>query len=343
MKKKIILCLLSGILGVSLLTGCSSKINEDATVVTVGKNEVTLGEANFYARMTQAQWETYYSSYLGEEMWKQEAEEGVTYEESVKKDILTQLEQMAVLKDHAEEEGVGISEEESTKIKEAAKAFVKANKEDDLEKVSGSTKSVESVLEMLTLNQKMSTVIGNKADTEVSDEEAAQKSMDYVSFPFTVTDEEGQSKELTEDEITALKETAKTFAAEGKTAEDFKAYASEKGYEATTVTFDSESTSVNADLLAAAEGLKAGETTEAIESDSAVYVGRVTSLLDRTATDAKKESIVEERKSELYKTTVEKWVKDAGTKVDKGNWKKVDFQSLKVTIKQVEQTEEEAN
>lgn len=40
--------------------------------------------------------------------------------------------------------------------------------------------------------------------------------------------------------------------------------------------------------------------TGAIESDAGVYVAKLTSLLDREATDQKKASIIEERKQEQY-------------------------------------------
>ena len=39
------------------LTGCGT-INTDETVATVGDEKITLGVANFYARLQQAQYET---------------------------------------------------------------------------------------------------------------------------------------------------------------------------------------------------------------------------------------------------------------------------------------------
>ena len=46
-----------------------------------------------------------------------------------------------------------------------------------------------------------------------------------------------------------------------------------------------------------------------IETDSGYYVLKVTSLLDREATDAEKESIAEERKEKQYKDLCEEWKK----------------------------------
>ena len=66
--------------------------------------------------------------------------------------------------------------------------------------------------------------------------------------------------------------------------------------------------------------------TGAIESDAGVYVAKLTSLLDREATDQKKASIIEERKQEQYDSLLKKWRKETDIKVDKKVWKKVDFE-----------------
>ena len=54
----------AGALALTSLTGCTSFDNDDA-VATVGKEEIPAGVANFYARMQQAQYETYYAPMMG--------------------------------------------------------------------------------------------------------------------------------------------------------------------------------------------------------------------------------------------------------------------------------------
>ena len=68
MKKKILILAMAGMLAVTSLTGCGS-FKDDDVVATVGDKEITADIANFYARYTQAQYETYYAGYLGEDMW----------------------------------------------------------------------------------------------------------------------------------------------------------------------------------------------------------------------------------------------------------------------------------
>lgn len=97
--------------------------------------------------------------------------------------------------------------------------------------------------------------------------------------------------------------------------------------------FDAKSTSPDAALIEAANALAAeGDVTGAIESDAGVYVAKLTSLLDREATDQKKASIIEERKQEQYDSLLKKWRKETDIKVDKKVWKKVDFEETGVKI-----------
>ena len=190
---------------------------------------------------------------------------------------------------------------------------------------------------LMAVQIKMQDAIQGGADTEVSDEEAAQKSMQYVFFSYTSTDEEGKSVDMTDEEKDEAKKKAETFAKEVKEAEDFEAFAKEKEMEAKTATFDAESTSPAEDLIKAADKLEEGEVTDLIETDRGCYVAKVNSLLDREATDAEKENIVNERKQKLYEDTCEKLRKDAKIEVNNEVWEKISFKDIKVTIKQVEQ------
>ena len=306
MKKRAVILLLAGLLAAGSLTGCGSLEDSDV-VATVNDTDITAGVANFLARYTQAQYETYYAGYMGDDMWSGEGEDGETYQDTVKDSILESLENMYLMEQHMDEYEVSLSDEEKNAIKEAASEFDSANGLSEKEKVSGSTDNVERVLELLTIQKKVQDAIEAGADTEVSDEEAAQKSMQYVVFPFTTTDEEGNSVDLTDEEKAELKTTAESFAAGAAGAADF-----------------------------AADALDDGETTGLVEGDNGYYVARVTSLLDREATDAKKQEIVSQRQQELLDDTIDGWREDADIEVHEKVWDKVDFTTLTVTMKQDE-------
>ena len=108
MKKRALILALAGIMAASLI-GCGS-LKDDAVVVKAGDEEITAGVANFYARYTQAQYETYFASYLGgDDMWSRNASDGKTYEESIKKTLLDDLKNMALLEEHMKDYDVKLT------------------------------------------------------------------------------------------------------------------------------------------------------------------------------------------------------------------------------------------
>ena len=344
-KKRVTALGLAGMLAVTGLTGCGS-MNNDDVVATVGESKIKLGVANFYARMQQAQYETYYAGMMGttgEELWAKETD-GKTYEQSVKSDIIKSLENIYILEQHASEYDVVLSEDEKKAIDKAAEEFDENNALEDKEAVSGYNKYVKKVLELITIQSKMEDAMTADVDTEVSDDEAAQKAMKYVFYSYT-KDENDSTSTMSETEKTEVKKKATDFAEKLKNSDtkDIDAVANEADMEVQTATFDSESTSPNADLVKAADALTAeGDVTDAIETDSGIYVAKVTSFLDRTATDAKKQSIVEERKKDQYDDLLKKWRKKTDINLNKRVWKKVDFQKQGVTVKDTSGNTEES-
>ena len=334
--KKAAVLTAAGVFAAMSVTGCSGSIDTEAVVATVGDEDITLGVANFYARMMQGQYETYYAGMMGttaEEMWAQDAGDDKTYEESMKDSILESLENMYIISQHAADYEVALSEDEQKAIEDAAAKFSEDNTEDAKEIVSGYQKHIEKLLELSTIQNKMDSKMREGVDEEVSDEEAAQKSMDYVYFSYTSTDDSGNSTELTDEEKETLKTSAQSLADRVKGGEDMAAVAEELGVEVQTETFDSESAAPSEELVAAADALAAeGDVTDVVETDSGLYVAKLTSLLDREATDQEKTNIIEQRKQEQYDSLLEEWRDAADIEVNEKVWKKVDFDEIGVTI-----------
>lgn len=337
MKKRLFALALAGVLAAATLTGCGS-LKGDETVATVDDTKIDADLANFFARYTQATYETYYSAYLGEDMWNSDASDGETYEESVKSSVLKSLEDMILLEKHMEDYDVSITDEDKATIKETTQQFLDDNSLDDKNLVSGNKKTVNRALTLMAVQQKMRTAIQAGADTEVSDEEAAQKSMDYVFISYQTKDDSGNSKDVSDDEKAQLKSQAEAIASGLKEGGDLNALAEEQGATVQTLTFDKDTTSPDEDLIRAADALGEGESTDVIETEKGCYVAKVTSLLDRTATDSKKSQIVQERQTKLYDDTLKKWRKKADIKVHKSVWKKVSFQKVSVKMKTETQT-----
>ena len=226
-----------------------------------------------------------------------------------------------------------MSEDEQKAIEEAVKQFDEDNTDEVKAIVSGYRKDVQKYLELVTISQKMTDKMKEGVDEEVSDEEAAQKAMQYVYFSYSTTDEEGNSSDLSDEEKESLKETAQTFCDAVKAGTDVETAAADAGVEVQTATFDAESTIPDTALVAAADALaNEGDVTEVTETENGLYVAKLTSLLDREATDAEKQNIIEERKQEQYDSLLAQWREDTEIKVDEKVWKKVDFIDYGVTV-----------
>lgn len=333
MKKRLLALALVVAMALAAMTGCSQELDESAIVAEVGEEKITLGVANFYARYQQSQYETYYASMLGENMWAADATTGYDYEESVKAMVMDSLQMLYVIRQHAEEYSIVLTDEEKADISEAAKDFIDGNELEAKEAISGSQEVVEEMLTLLTYQTKMFDAMVADVDREVSDEEAARKGMQYVAFNLKKTDEEGVAVDLTDEEKAALKKDAEAFAEAAKTAEDFAALAEEKGYEVVEATFDKETVAPAEALIAAADTLTEGQTTDVIEGDTAYYVAQLTTLLDREATDLNKESIIAEREQEQFNALCTEWIEGVETKVHDRVWATVNFEKVGVTIK----------
>ena len=162
------------------LTGCGS-LKDDAVVVKAGDEEITAGVANFYARYTQAQYETYFASYFGgDDMWTKNASDGKTYEESIKETLLDDLKNMALLEKHMKDYDVKLTKADKKAINDAAEEFDKANSQKKKDKVSGSEENVKRVMTLMVIEQKMRSAIVAEANVNVTDEEAVE-AFEYLS------------------------------------------------------------------------------------------------------------------------------------------------------------------
>ncbi|MCL2865737.1 MAG: peptidyl-prolyl cis-trans isomerase [Lachnospiraceae bacterium] len=346
--KKLVMLAAAGLLLFATMTGCGRNIDVNAVVSTVDGEEIHLGLANFFARFNQAQYESFYAGMMGldpDVMWGQQLMGDEPYEVMVKESILESLQDMILMRQHAGDFDVSITDADRTAITAAAERFIAENTQGDLDVISGQQGIVEAFLELFTIQQRMDVAMRAGVDEAVSDTEAAQKAMDFVFVPFMVAAEDGSSMMMSEDEMADLTADVKAaFAAgDGDVAAALESVADDFEAEVQSMTFDADSVSPDMDFIAAADALSAvGETTDVIETANGLYIGVLTSLLDREATDERKENIVESRRQEQFTDLLEGWREAAEITVNENQWARVSFERQGVAFRQPEpETEEE--
>ena len=218
--KRILAAGMCASMAMGLLTGCSS--SNDEVVAKMGDAKLTLGEANFMLRYSQAQTQSYLGAMFGEgtNVFQQDLTgSGQAYGETVKESVLNDLKDMTILEQHMSDYNVELTDEDKAAIEEAAKQFIADNSKDVLKEMSATEETVSRILTLYTIQSKMETAIEADVDTEVSDEEAAQKTIQYAYF--TIPETESETEDATEatsaDESASETETGTEAASETET------------------------------------------------------------------------------------------------------------------------------
>lgn len=214
--KKAVVFGLSACLMLGSLSGCSKKEAEfdpEATAVTVNGDEISAGLVKFATHYTQALTEDLYKNYMGvsDPMSQDIYGNGSTMGDMIKSQTVTTLENMVLAEQKMEEYGVELTDEEKSTISEAAKKFLDDNGEEVLDKMGATQETVERYLTLRLIQNKMEPAMSADVDTEVSDDEAAQRKVQYAMFR---AETEAESESETETGSEAESETGSEAATE---------------------------------------------------------------------------------------------------------------------------------
>lgn len=334
--KKLTAVLLAGVmLSAAALGGCGT-INKDATAATLNDDtEISMGYANFVARYQQATYDSFFVSYYGEGYWTNEDyanEDGETMEDTTKEGIMETIELQYLLEAHMADYGVEITDEEQAAISEAAEKFISDNSKAAIKELGATQEYVEKFLYYRTVTEKMTEAIKAEADTNVSDEEAAQRTFSYMKIDLkNYTDEDGNTQEYTEEELENVKQTAQEAAAAA--AEDFDAASETYSYDIKTYSYGSDEESEEDGgfcdaVITAADEMKEGDVSGLIEGTDCYYIVRLDSEYDEEATEKKRESIISTRQDEHYTEVTDGYLEEAEFEINEKEWEKVKFDNI---------------
>lgn len=335
-RKKFITCILAGAMALSAaLAGCGG-IDANATGATLNGKEISLGFMNFMAKYQQAICDVNYSAYLGDGMWSAEMgtdDDGnaMTMTQSVKKSVVDNIETLYLLEEHMADYGVTVTEEELAKAQEAAAAFLSDNSDKAIKQMGATQEYVAEMLRLYTIQKKMTDAIYAEVDSNVTDEEAAQRTFTYIRASVTSgKDAEGNSVDYDEEQKAALEARMQETAASAKADFDgaVEAIKDDQNLSSSTYSYGTDESVMEQAVVDAANALKEGEVSELITTEKYFYVIRLDSEFDREATDKKKESIVSQRQSDHFTEVCDGYKEKAEYTVDEGAWEKVAFDKL---------------
>ena len=281
--KRILAAGMCATMTMGLLTGCSSSTGK--TVAKMGDAEITLGEAEFMLRYNQAKTQGYLGALFGEgsNVFQQDLTgSGQAYGVTMKESVMNDLKNMILMEDHMSDYNVELTDEEKAAIEETAKEFLAENSKDVLKALAATEETVTRVLTLYTIQSKMQTAIEADVDTEVSDDEAAQKSIQYAYF--TIPETESEAEDTTE--------------AENGSEEDTTEAATDTAEESGETVAETESETVSETETAGETETEAEETSEAVSENGTEDASEAVSENDtEEATEAETEESAEKKET----------------------------------------------
>lgn len=336
------------------MTGCGKDIDGTATVAVCNDESIPLGVASLYARYQQAQMYSFYTGYFGTtEIFDNVADEetGETYGDTIKDDMMDSIKTMYVLKQHAADFDVTMSDENKTAIEEAAKAFMAENDANALKEMGVSESDVAALLELYSYQTWMYDAMIADVDQNVSDDEAAQTRVTYVkvSLDGTEQDEDGNTIPLTDEEkeekeALAQKVLDEILASDDAASADMSEIAKtvDENLTSSTLVFGyTEDDTADTAIKDAVVGLKDGEVVDHVitsEDSNCLYVIRLEKEFDEDATESKKSMIISDREKEDYQEELDSWLEAASFEVKQDIWDQVVITDQKVYTFKAEET-----
>ena len=276
-------------------------------------------------------------------MWSQDLSgSGSTLTDTVKDQVMETLETDYLLEDHMADYGVTVTDEELEEIQKAAAQFMEDNEQPAIERMTATEENVAEMLRLDTIQQKMHAAIIAKVDTEVSDEDAAQRTFSYYNITIpedteseAATEDAGteavSQEQTTEEQAEELKAYAEQVAADA--ANDFDAVADTYGQTVSTYSYGTDEDSFDKTVIAKADEMTEGQISDLIKTDDGkYYVIRLDSEFDQDATDSKKQEIISDRQSDYYTEICDGYKKDADWSVKDKVWANVTFEGNTYTI-----------
>lgn len=317
------------LLGVFLLTGCGSEADNKKVVLTTGfgKNEVfrieeaSCSKAEMLVYLTNIQ--NHYENVFGSQIWETNID-GVSLEENVKDTALAKMAQIKAMTLLAQKHNVTLTEEEQTKVEEAAAEYYHSLNETEIELMGITENTIVSLYSEFALSNKLYHYLIKDINPEISDDEARTITVEHIHIKTYHLDENGNKVEYSDYAKKQAYETAYEVAKSAKAGEDFHRLA-DKYSEDETLTYSFGKGEMEAGFEEAAFNLGTNEISDVVETQYGYHVIKCISTFNKEVTDENKKKIVEERKKEVFGEEYETFTGSLVKNLNKELWDEITF------------------
>ncbi len=286
--------------GSLLLGACSNPLEAvfSKPVFKVGSESCSQKDA----RVILMNYQKEYSNLYGIDMWEHDYGQEQSLEEYIKDLTLAQMAQVYTLDVITSEKNVTLSEDEQTKVKEAAKTYLDGLTEEERSYVGISESQVEKLYERYVLAGKLYDSLKTEVNQEVSDDEARVMRLKQI--------------------YTTDQTKAQLYLAQIQGGTDFETLA-QTANEADTVDITVNRTTFSDEISQKLFALTDGGISDIIEADNGYYIFYCSSSFDAELTDEHKQDVLEQRMSDAVTDTYADYMSQLSSKENQDVWSEV--------------------
>lgn len=291
-------------------------------LLKIGDLDISYGEAVLYMQSAKEKVETLY----GREIWDYVLDdEGTTYAEKLKDELLKQIIYTKIVCAQADSLGIALTEDERMNVDEYTDNYL-ANFSSEEMAYYGITRELvweiyadnllaTKIYESLTLN----------VDMDVSDEEARHPVLWYLFVAKYALAADGTHVALDSEGLEKVREHAEELAAAAKETDDFYTFARENTDDTDEVEIIIGRGEMYEELEKIAFGLQEGETSGLIETEDGYFILHCAQYMDEEATEQAKTDIILERQENAFSDNYAVWEAETPVWVDAVLWDAIDI------------------
>lgn len=289
------------------------------TILQVDDEKVSYSETILYVKYIQA----YYESIFGETIWDYNLG-NKTIGDLAKQDVIDTIVERKIAKKQWNEYEVVITEEDEHNISEDSKDYLNNVTNEDLVFYGINEEVVYQFFFDNLMAERVYDATTMNVDTNISDDEAKQITIQYILISTKKTDSKGNSVSISEEDKHDAYVEAQELLIEASSVEDFQVFAKSNSDNAQVeMTFGKGE--VEKIVEEAAFALKTGEISNIIDSKDGYLILYCVDDYNEDATLEKKEEIIDERQANEFKSLFQGWEKGVNVKVNDKIWDRVVF------------------
>lgn len=329
MKKRSILSLGAALLlGIAVMfSGCGKKdkeveletgdISENSVVMLVGEEPVRFHEIRTYCYFLKCQ----YEGSFGEELWDYPLGETETIGDRAKQEVVNMITQLKIISATAQTQGVELTTDEKDEALRRAEELIDSASEKDIAEYSLNVQEITEIYKEHTLANKMFYLSTDEADTNVSDEEARQVSVQCLQVMTSGTNRNGM--EISMDDVMKQEalERAENLRKQAVKTDNFLEFA-QKNTDASRTEWmiGKDTEELEQIVVETAFTMSAGQVSEVLEGEKGYYILYCVSEKDEEATYIKKEEIISQRQTEMFMEKYSEWMKEKKVDINQSFW-----------------------